>query len=461
MPINSFDDYPMSWRPSRKDLEGAPMYIALAAALERDVASGRLPPGTRLPPQRELADFLDIDFTTVTRSYGICKAKGLVYGIAGRGTFVSSVPGVTEKQDGEGVVDLGVVQSFPETGSAAIVAAAKTVLSRETALRLFTYGDRDGMRRHRVAGRRWLARCGVEADEEQIAVFPGVQGALSAALLSVFGVGDALAVDTFTYANLIGLARLAKVRLVPVRGDGEGMLPEMLDAAAAKHGAKGVFLMPNCANPTALTMSEDRKDAICAVAERRGMLVLEDDASIRPPGKGTRPLQSRLPESTIYLSGTVRLLAPGLRAAYVSFPESVRERLLAGLHHATIKASPLDAEILGELVLSGAAEQIISAKASEAAKANKIFDNVFKNCGKGDGTRLFRTLPLPGTAGRGPEIERMLREEGVRVLHSDRFAVARGEKNAFLRVSVSSAGSASRLKRGLHVLMKCIKTSAS
>ena len=59
---------------------------------------------------------------------------------------------------------------------------------------------------------------------------------------------------------------------------------------------------------------------------------------------------------------------------------------------------------------------------------------------------LFRMLPLPGTAGRGPEIEQKYRAAGVAVCHSDRFAVSRGAKAAFLRLSLSSAVSPAQLE---------------
>ncbi len=447
MPVNSFENYPMSWRPVRAALGTGPLYLALAAALERDVRAGMLPPGTRLPPQRELADFLDIDFTTVTRAYGVCRDKGLVYGVTGRGTFVSADFAPADA-DGTSVIDLGVVQAFPEAGASAVVAAARTALARESAGRLFTYGDRDGKRRHRLAGRQWLARCGVDAPEEGVAVFPGVQGAISAAMLTVFGFGDTIAVDAFTYGNLLAFARLAGTRLVPVAGDAQGMRPDALDAAARK-GVRGVFLMPNCANPTTTTLSEERKDELSAVIARHGLVVLEDDASLDPPRARRRTLQSRLPEQTVYLSGTTRLIAPGLRVAYVCAPANVRDRLWAGLHHAVIKASPLDAEILGELVLSGAAESILASKAVRAASANRLFERVFPaECG-GDPYRLFRMLPLPGTSGHGREVERACLEAGVRAFHSDRFAVVRGAKDSFLRLSLSSAGDNVRLKQGL------------
>ena len=52
----------MSWKPERSKLK-RPIYLSLAEQLEKDIAAGFLLPGTKLPPQRELADFLDISFT--------------------------------------------------------------------------------------------------------------------------------------------------------------------------------------------------------------------------------------------------------------------------------------------------------------------------------------------------------------------------------------------------------------
>lgn len=56
MPVNSFDNYYMSWRP-QFDKSKKPYYLSLAVQLEEDIQSGLLLPGTKLPPQRELADF--------------------------------------------------------------------------------------------------------------------------------------------------------------------------------------------------------------------------------------------------------------------------------------------------------------------------------------------------------------------------------------------------------------------
>ncbi len=88
MPVNSFENYPMSWKPSKSALS-KPYYLSIASLLEADILSGALKAHTKLPPQRELADFLDLNLSTITRAYKLCELKGLLYAVTGNGTFVS------------------------------------------------------------------------------------------------------------------------------------------------------------------------------------------------------------------------------------------------------------------------------------------------------------------------------------------------------------------------------------
>lgn len=65
------------------------IYLSIANLLEQDIINGSLAPNVKLPPQRELADYLDLNLSTITRAFKICELKGLIYAVVGRGTFVS------------------------------------------------------------------------------------------------------------------------------------------------------------------------------------------------------------------------------------------------------------------------------------------------------------------------------------------------------------------------------------
>jgi DNA-binding transcriptional MocR family regulator len=463
MPVNSFDNYHMSWKP-RRDRLTAPIYLSLAAMLEEDILSGLIPRGTRLPPQRELADWLDIDFTTVTRAFNVCREKNLIYGITGRGTFVSPVPGsaspaINEDAD---IIDLGTVASFPSLSSG-IVTAMRSVIESGHVERLFSYAGPGGAPHHIAAGRRMLEFGNIAAPANGIAVFAGAQNAISVALLSLFTAGDAIAVDPYTYSNLIESARLAHVKLVPVEGDGGGMNPGELDRLAKKYRIKGLFTMPAAANPTGITLSEERKDAIACVARARSLTIIEDDISPFAPSPQRRPFFMRNPDSTIYIAAYMSMLAPALRITYAAFPEAYRDKLLKGLFLLNMKAGSIDAEIISELVLSGEAARIMAAKRKAAIGANAVFDRTFPELSLSRRTKaeglfpFFRSVPLAASRLSGPEAEDFFRARGVATLHSCRFAVGKARQHDFLRISLSSANSERQLAEGLRRLKKGIK----
>ena len=76
-----------NWAPSLAG-ETGPKYAAIADAIAAAIRTGELRPGERLPPQRALAERLQVDLTTVTRAYGLARQAGLIEGAGKLGSFV-------------------------------------------------------------------------------------------------------------------------------------------------------------------------------------------------------------------------------------------------------------------------------------------------------------------------------------------------------------------------------------
>ncbi len=68
-------------------------YVGLVDALEQDIRAGVIAAGDRLPPQRSIAESLDLDLTTVTRAFNEAHRRGLIEAQIGRGTFVKNIAG--------------------------------------------------------------------------------------------------------------------------------------------------------------------------------------------------------------------------------------------------------------------------------------------------------------------------------------------------------------------------------
>ena len=67
-----------------------PLYRQLINQLSRQIESGALPAGARLPASRSLARQLGISRISVVNAYAELRSAGLLSAHAGRGTFVAS-----------------------------------------------------------------------------------------------------------------------------------------------------------------------------------------------------------------------------------------------------------------------------------------------------------------------------------------------------------------------------------
>ncbi len=94
---------------------------------------------------------------------------------------------------------------------------------------------------------------GLAGDRTVIA--PGTQATLVALLLELTKPGDTVLAEALTYPGLKAAAALARVALVGVAMDDEGIVPAALEAAWRKHKAKLLVLTPTMHNPTTATMS--------------------------------------------------------------------------------------------------------------------------------------------------------------------------------------------------------------
>ena len=465
MPFNSFDDYPMSWKPDKSRL-AKPYYSSLADMLEQAVREGELPVGASLPPQRELADFLDLNPSTVTRSYALARERGLVYGVTGKGTFVAPHANhdLTLTADGfdEACIELGMVTGFNQCDGL-VAEAVRTVAGRGYLAKLMDYSNPCGYPHHIEAGRRWLAWKGVRSEPDCVVVTSGVQNALVITLCALFRAGDRIAVDAFTFANFIELCKLLGIELVPVAGDADGMRADALDALCRSVDVRGVYLMPTCANPTTIHMPQARREGLARVADRRGLVVVEDDLGGTVEGLDVnlgRPVTPRfvdlLPDRTVHVAETTKTLANSLRIAFLACPHRFEDRIAHAVYNVNVKTSSLDAEVVAELILGGGALDIVSRKRQLMIEANEAFDRLFPQVpAPSFPYPLFRWLPvrLPGTAA---QVEERLRCAGVRVFHGDRFRVSGEAPGTFLRVSLSTWDAASRTEHGLRALRRAL-----
>ncbi|MFB0637524.1 PLP-dependent aminotransferase family protein [Bacillus rugosus] len=458
MPINSFENYPMSWKPSIDKTE-KPIYKALAGQLEQDIINGVLLPGTKLPPQRELADYLDLNVSTISKAFKVCELKGLLSASVGSGTFVSydalSNAYLLEDTKPKHLIEMGA--TLPDNASyEPLLLQLKNMLQDEDYEKWFGYGRAGESLWQKDAAVKIIRRGGFETTVDHILFANGGQNAIAAALASLCKPGDRIGVDDHTYPGLKTVASMLSVQIVPIKSKNDEMSPESLEYACKNESIKGIYLIPDYHNPTASFMSVENRRMIAEIAKKYHLFVIED-ASYHLLNKNPLPaLASFAPEQVIHIASLSKSLAPGLRLAYVAVPNQFKEPMSKALYNLNITVSPLLAELTARTIVSNQFEALIEGHREETIRRNQIVNRYLADytC-LGVETGIFRWLLLPGEM-TGAEFEELAAQHGVQVYAAERFVVGNNCPKRAVRVSVCAPKTLEELEQGLMILKRLL-----
>ena len=435
-----------------------PIYRQLVDAISGRIASGELPAGARLPPQRDIARALGINLTTVTRALTVLQQQGLVKARPGHGTIVAAQRGGDDQgfqsapSDDADTVDLSV--NRPAT--AAYLDALAKLLPRAVKDRRYPavqdYQAPEGPLWARTAAARWLASATGMDDPGRIVLAEGAQHGLACVLAALTEPGDVMLADLVTYQGIKALCRSRGIDLRGLPADRQGMLPDAFDAACGQWRPRAVFLVPSLHNPTAVTLPLERREALAAIARRHNVLIIEDDV-YRPLLDQSPPAFAALePELTIYVSGFSKCIAPGLRMGFVAAPKALVGQIAAALRFDCWCISPLSA-LLGTLLIEdGVVDSLIGQQREELRLRQ---DLVRAELGRFDvqtgatSTHAWLHLPEPW---RGHVFARICQRQGVKVLAGDAFAVGRQPAPDAVRINLGAARSRDDLRRALGIL---------
>ncbi|MGL4891268.1 MAG: PLP-dependent aminotransferase family protein, partial [Aeromonas veronii] len=270
------------WAPDLAAFDG-PLYLKLVKAIEQGIANGELPPQTRLPTHRSLADRLGVTVGTVTRAYSEAERRGLLAARVGHGTWVKGAntdpanEWVIRQEEGHRIE---LWQNLPvQLDRAAIIRPMLGEVADGDLNALLGYDKEAGRPDQRQQFVDWLAEQGVACSEDRLLFSHGAQHGIMLALLATGCVGETILCEGLSYPGMLGNARQLKNQVVGLAMDEEGLLPEALDAACRTRRAKLLYLTPTLQNPTTAIMSLARREAIVAIARRHDLLIIEDEVN--------------------------------------------------------------------------------------------------------------------------------------------------------------------------------------
>jgi 2-aminoadipate transaminase len=202
------------------------------------------------------------------------------------------------------------------------------------------YGSTEGYFPLREMIARHTARYGINVTPDNILITSGSQQALDLLGKVFINRGDRILVESPSYLGALQAWNAYGAEYVTVPLDEDGMDTDALEDAL-RCGPKFIYVLPNFQNPTGVTLSLERRQKLIELADQYGVPIIEDDpyGQLRYEGEHLPSVvvmddQFRNNHghtyhgNVIYLSTFSKILAPGLRLAWVIAPEEVIRKLV-------------------------------------------------------------------------------------------------------------------------------------
>jgi 2-aminoadipate transaminase len=333
-----------------------PIYRQIYERLREQILAGALPEGTRLPPERALAERMGVNRSTVVHAYRDLAADGLIEQRVGSGSRVASLTG-GGRPDRSAAVPWWVtlppwrVGQFPavlgELAAAEhgdLIAFVQGVppaepspledLARSFARAggdvnfVLTYGDSEGYGPLREAIAARMRARGCDVDMRDVLMLTGSTQGITLVAQSLAEPGDEIVVEAPTYPGALQIFQIAGLRAISVPVDEDGMRVDHVEAILRTRRPRFIYTMPSIHNPTGVTMNADRRDRLVTLAKRHGVPIVEDDPYGELAASPVPPLVARGAEYVIYLSSFSKTIAPSMRLGWLVAPRTIYERLL-------------------------------------------------------------------------------------------------------------------------------------
>ena len=196
---------------------------------------------------------------------------------------------------------------------------------------------------------------GIKSNVDDIVITTGSQHGLDLVSSLFLDPGDVVLAEGPSYVGALGVFRARQAHIEHVYTDLEGISPEALNSTIERVQAAGkkikfLYLVPNFANPSGVTLSANRRAKVLEICRKHHILVLEDNVYglLYFEDRAPDALRSLDEDGVIYLGSFSKILVPGFRVGYVLAPPSIREKLVLANESAVLCPSAFSQMMISE-----------------------------------------------------------------------------------------------------------------
>ncbi len=248
-----------------------------------------------------------------------------------RASTIREMLKVTQQPD---VISFGGGLPAPELFPTREIAQCTAEVMDEYGAAALQYGVTEGIPEMRTwVADRLSGRLHQLFDPSEILIVNGSQQGLDLIGKILLDPGDHVVLENPSYLGAIQAFDAYQARYLTVETDEDGVVPESLERLLehADPFPKFLYLVPNFQNPTGRTLAANRREALVRICEEFDLPIVEDDpyGELRFEGEDLPSLISLAKTAcVIYLGTGSKIMAPGMRVAWLAVPDhEVRDKI--------------------------------------------------------------------------------------------------------------------------------------
>ncbi|MBW8773801.1 MAG: PLP-dependent aminotransferase family protein, partial [Stenotrophomonas sp.] len=225
-------------------------------------------------------------------------------------------------------------------------------------------------------------------------------------------------------------------------------------------GARLVYLNPTCQNPTALTLSLQRREALARVLESEGLLAIEDDPYWHLAENAPIPLATLAPRHVFHVATLSKVISPGLRTAFVRCPSATHAEAMASALWATrLMGHPLVSALASQLLLDGSAQSLLAQVRTEARERMRMARYLLAPSLllRAEGLHAWCRVPAPWT---DATLVRTAQLQGLAIAPSSAFCPPGVQHQNGVRLSLGLAADRRQLESALRRIDRLLLSDA-
>lgn len=317
-----------------------PLINQIYEAIRKQILSGNLIAGYKLPSTRELAHELQVSRNVILNAYDQLLAEGYLESRKGSGTFIAR-GAVLEKAHELPILPPALSRHPPSRKDIIDFRPANPALNffpnriwsklistvyLSSPPECFGYDIPEGRPelRQAIANYLWPAR-GVKCHPEQIIITNGASQAFNLIARVLLNPNEQVIVEDPLTKDIQQLLRSTGATLRPVPVDDNGLRTDLIPPAC---NPKIFFVTPSHQSPLGEILPIQRRIQLIRKAQAAGSYIVEDDydSEFRYTGQPISSLQGLSPDRVIYVGTFSKVLSPALRVGYLILPPNLVEQ---------------------------------------------------------------------------------------------------------------------------------------